>query len=387
MQRVNDETQMTAAKSDVSRETKMMQQSNNERLKNCMRRAQRGEKLTIGFFGGSITQGSAASEHKKCYAYRVFEWWKQAFPNAEFSYVNGGIGGTDSHFGVSRVWEDLLMYQPDVVVVDFSVNDITKDAGRKADFFQETYEGLMRRILTSQRKPAVLILNNVYYATGVSMQEAHNQIGAWYAIPYVSIKDTLYAGILSGKYTESELTQDGLHPNDKGHELVAGQMIKLLEEVKRHMWEDEPDYAVLKPLTADAYEAARRLTIREASPRLEGFRIDTQEKAGHLDLFKNGWIGRKAGDRILFEEEASCIAVQYRKSVAGPALRAKAVLDHDVSHAWILDGKFDEDWGDSAQITMILHHGEKKKHTIEIEILDDQLEEAVPFYLMSLIVA
>lgn len=368
-------------------ENKNMHQVNEERLKYCMRRAQKGETLTIGFFGGSITQGCAASEQEKCYAYRVFQWWKQAFPQAEFSYVNGGIGGTDSHFGVSRVWQDLLMYEPDAVVLDFSVNDMTNDADRTEKFFQETYEGLVRRILTSRTRPALLILNNVYYATGDNVQEAHNRIGAWYGIPHVSMKDTLYAGIKAGQYTQEELTQDGLHPNDKGHELVAAQITALLDKIKQHMWEDGTECDIPEPVTANAYETARRITILEALPQLRGFHIDTNEKTGHLDLFKNGWTGRKAGDRILFEEEASCIAVQYRRSVAGPALRAKAVLDGDTSHAWILDGNFEEDWGDCAYITMMLHHGERKKHRIEIEILDDGLDEAVPFYLMSLILA
>ena len=47
------------------------------RIKNLMRRAQAGEELTIGFLGGSITQGSLATEHKNTYAYRVFTWWKE----------------------------------------------------------------------------------------------------------------------------------------------------------------------------------------------------------------------------------------------------------------------------------------------------------------------
>ena len=38
-----------------------MEQANLARLKNCMRRGMRGEQLKIGFFGGSITQGSSAS--------------------------------------------------------------------------------------------------------------------------------------------------------------------------------------------------------------------------------------------------------------------------------------------------------------------------------------
>ena len=39
------------------------------RIKNLMRCAQAGEELTIGFLGGSITQGSLATEHKNTYAY------------------------------------------------------------------------------------------------------------------------------------------------------------------------------------------------------------------------------------------------------------------------------------------------------------------------------
>lgn len=42
-----------------------MEQVHFTRLKRCMQRAENGEKLTIGFFGGSITQGGAATEHEK----------------------------------------------------------------------------------------------------------------------------------------------------------------------------------------------------------------------------------------------------------------------------------------------------------------------------------
>ena len=97
-----------------------MRGENLARLKDCMRRAEAGEELTLG--------------------------------------------GTTSHYGVSRVVTDLLMYQPDFAVVDFSVND------EPDVFFQETYEGLIRRILSWPSKPAVLILNNVFYDTGKSAQ-------------------------------------------------------------------------------------------------------------------------------------------------------------------------------------------------------------------------
>lgn len=358
-----------------------MEKANLTRLKDCMRRAQAGEELTIGFFGGSITQDSLATKHENCYAYRVFRWWEKTFPKAQLHYVNGGIGGTSSHYGVSRAVTDLLMYQPDFVVVDFSVND------EPDEFFQETYEGLIRKILSWPSRPAVLLLNNVFYDTGVNAQEYHNRVGDWYQIPHVSIKDTLWMRMKAGEYTREELTPDGLHPNDKGHALVAAEITSYLSEVQAHMWEDEAEEPMPPAMMDNAYENAERLTIREISPELDGFRADTEEKTGHLDHFKNGWIGKTAGDRIEFEIEASCIAVQYRKTIRRPARKAEMILDGDAEHPVLLDGNFDEDWGDCLYLEPVLHHGEYGRHTVEIRVIPDEYEEAEPFYLMALITA
>ena len=141
------------------------------------------------------------------------------------------------------------------------------------------------------------------------------------------------------------------------------------------------------PVTANAYEGARRLTIREVSPKLSGFRADTNEKMGHLDHFKNGWTGTNAGDKISFELEGSCIGIQYRKTISRPAVRAQALIDGDVEHPVLLDGNFDQDWGDCLFIEPVLHHGENKKHTLEITVIDDDCVGTTPFYLMSIIVA
>lgn len=354
-----------------------------QRLKECMKRAKSGQELTIGFLGGSITQGSLATEPKKTFAYRVFTWWEKTFPQAEFYYVNGGIGGTTSHYGSARAVTDLLMYQPDFVVVDFSVND-------EADaFFQETYEGVVRKLLSWPSSPAVVLLHNVFYDTGANAQETHGKVGEWYGLPCVSIKDTIYQRMKKGEFTLEELTSDGLHPNDKGHELVAKEIIHLLERAKGEMesGEEEEKQLLPSPMTPNAYEHAKRLTIREISPALDGFRADTEEKKGHLDAFKNGWIGKKANDRIIFELEASCIAVQYRKSVIKPALNAELILDGDDAHPVLLDGNFKEDWGDCQYLQPILHHGENKRHQIEIRILQKDSEKAVEFYLMGIIIA
>lgn len=364
------------------------------RLKNLMKRAANGESLVIGFLGGSITQGSLSSTPKTCYAYLVYEWWKKSFPNAAFSFVNGGIGGTTSHYGGARAWKDVLCYRPDIVTVDFSVND---DAN---EFFEETYEGTLRRLLAAPSSPAVVVLNNVFYDTGKNAQDYHNRIADHYGIPHVSIKDTVYPDVESGKIVRADITPDNLHPNDKGHRLVADEICKLLDSIKAEVEEEtiageniegkstktEASVLLPAPLTENAYEHSRLIQIQDNEAILDGFLVDPIEKKGMLDIFKNGWTAAHTNDKISFEIECSCLAVQYRKSVQQPVPKAKAVIDGDEEHAVILDGNFTEDWGDCLYLEPLLHHAEKKVHRIEITVTDAK-DIVRPFYLVSLIVS
>lgn len=364
------------------------------RLKNLMKRAANGESLVIGFLGGSITQGSLSSTPKNCYAYLVYEWWKKSFPNAAFSFVNGGIGGTTSHYGGARACKDVLCYRPDIVTVDFSVND---DAN---EFFEETYEGTLRRLLAAPSAPAVVVLNNVFYDTGKNAQDYHNRIADHYGIPHVSIKDTVYPDVESGKIVRADITPDNLHPNDKGHRLVADEICKLLDSIKAEVEEEtiageniegkstktEASVLLPAPLTENAYEHSRLIQIQDNEAILDGFLVDPIEKKGMLDIFKNGWTAAHTNDKISFEIECSCLAVQYRKSVQQPVPKAKAVIDGDEAHAVILDGNFTEDWGDCLYLEPLLHHAEKKVHRIEITVTDAK-DIVRPFYLVSLIVS
>lgn len=123
----------------VNYEVSVANRGNLARLKDVFRRALKGERLTLGFLGGSITQGSLATRPEFCYAYRVYQWWRETFPRAEFTYVNAGIGATDSQFGCARADSDLLAWGPDFCIIEFSVNDAANG------HFLETYEGLVRK--------------------------------------------------------------------------------------------------------------------------------------------------------------------------------------------------------------------------------------------------
>lgn len=81
-----------------------------------MRKAEAGEPVTIACIGGSITQGTISNgsddsgvADKKCYADLFFSWWEQTFPDTEFTFINAGIGATDSYIGVHRVQRDIAI--------------------------------------------------------------------------------------------------------------------------------------------------------------------------------------------------------------------------------------------------------------------------------------
>ena len=367
----------------VNFEDGMSFHGNTERIAKVLKKAENGYPITLGFLGGSITQGSLSSTPDTCYAAMVTKWWREQYPQSEITYVNGGIGGTTSQFGVARVESDILAYEPDFVVVEFSVND------DNSLFFRETYEGLVRKIYASKTQPAVLLVHNVFYQTGTNAQDQHETIGRYYNLPCVSMKTSVYQSVASGKIPVREITPDDLHPNDAGHALLANLITYFLEKVQKEDVAAVTDVTRKEEtlplaITANAYQNSVRYQVYNSAPELSGFVADTEEQSHITDIFKRGFIGKQKGDRICFEIEGSGIAVQYRKSVKHPACVAKVVLDGDEAGAKVLDGNFDETWGDCLYITTVADHIEDTVHQVEIIITEGD-ESMVPFYLVSVI--
>lgn len=354
---------------------------NLDRMKKLLAHAESGDPIVLGFLGGSITQGSLASAPESCYAYRVYEWWRRTFPQTVFTYVNAGIGGTDSQFGVARAEHDLLCKKPDFVILEFSVND------ESTEHFMETYEGLVRRVYGAAWEPAVLLVHNVYYHNGANAQVIHACVGRHYGLPAVSMQSAVYPEVVAGRIGRREITPDDLHPNDKGHELVASVIAWFLEQMRKGVISGDVHRTdgLPAPLTKNAYERSVRWQNDNADPVMEGFAVDIVEQQGITDCFKKGWTASKTGDKITFDVEGSCIAVQYRKSVRHPAPVAEAVVDGDTEHAVRLDANFDETWGDKLELTTVLEHGEKRAHRVEIRLIETHEDDVAPFYLVSLI--
>ena len=352
------------------------------RMQSLILKAIKGENLTIGFLGGSITQGSLSSTPKGCYAYLVFEWFVKNFPNSRFTYVNAGIGATDSQFGVARCSEDLLLTKPDFTIIEFSVND---DAN---DHFMETYEGLVRKVYGAKNKPATMLVHNVFYHNGGSAQVYHSRVGRHYNLPSVSMQSSIYKEIVSGRIPNREITPDYLHPNDDGHILVASVITNYLEKVLQSVKTGKMDaesVTLPNPITVNGYENSILYRNYNSTPELNGFAPDMSKRIDVKDCFKNGWEASNEGDSISFDVEGNSIAVQYRRTIDLPAPIARLVIDGDEEKAVILDGNFDETWGDKLVLLTVMEHDSKKKHKVVVTIIKTHEKDIKPFYLASVI--
>ncbi len=355
---------------------------NLSRMKRVINKAASGAFVKVGFIGGSITAGAAATSPETSYFYKVFEWWRLRFPNTKIEYINAGVGATTSKFGVARVEEDVLLYEPDVVFAEFSVND------EDNELFEETFEGLIRKILLNRAEPALFMFNNVFYDDGHNAQRIHNKIGMYYDLPIVSMKESLYHLLETGVVANTDLTADNLHPNDLGHKLLAEVITNLLDKIYDTVMQGAAieDYAVkTEPLTLNRFITSVRRNNRNTNPELKGFVKDEEEKQGVWDVFRYGFRAKAAGSSICFTVEASRIAIQYRKYAIHPAPIAKVIIDGDVDKAVLLDANFDETWGDKLFLQDIMIKESTEKHTVEIMITDAVKDKE--FYLAAVITA
>ena len=88
-------------------ENSLMTMGDTSRMVNVMKKAANGEEITIGYIGGSITEGLTAGADL-CWAKLTYDALCEMFPNTKINYVNAGLSGTPSILGVVRAERDLF---------------------------------------------------------------------------------------------------------------------------------------------------------------------------------------------------------------------------------------------------------------------------------------
>ncbi|MBQ7981391.1 MAG: SGNH/GDSL hydrolase family protein [Oscillospiraceae bacterium] len=335
----------------------ILNEGNLTRLAAAMKKAQNGEKVTVGVIGGSITQGSSASNQNNCYASRFNQWWTNKFPEAEINFVNAGIGGTNSYLGVHRVDDQLLAHNPDVVIVEFSVNDTDKTMNKYS------YDSLVRKILSHETNPAVMLLFTTQ-EDGTSLQEIHKEIGTAYDLPMISYREVVYQEVAAGTLDWKLISPDNIHPNDAGHDIIGQLIDRYLNEVydKLDTITDEPTAFTAEGYTNDYFKNAEMLSAADITATAsEGFELI---ESGFYHQFPNNWK-TEAGGTMTFDVECQNFGVFFLCTTDGKSGTYEVYVDGERKGK--LEADFSGGWGTYGNTKQILLSKETAKHTIEIK--------------------
>jgi len=352
------------------------------RLTQVMAKARRGEPVTLGFLGGSITAGGNASASEHRWANQVAEWWQKSFPKSKITFINAGVGATSSDIGAHRAWRDLLSHKPDFVVAEYAVNDAINP------MCVETMEGLTRQILKQPNQPALIYLF-LMAGDGSNEQDRHEAVGRYYAIPMVSYRNGLWPEVQAGHLNfVKDLAPDGLHPNHRGHAYCGKFVIMLLEKVKAEMPADNQLPAVpamkQKPLIDTVFEFADIYNADTLRPTAnQGW---TPKVLESYPAFGAGWTAEKPGSTLEFEVEGTTISVVFYRIKKAMGIAEVAV---DNQPAVKISGWYEQDWGGYCAYRLVARNLTPGKHKLRITLSSEKVEQSDghPFHLCAILVS
>ncbi len=266
------------------------------RLAAAIGKAQRGEDTTVAYIGGSLTQGAHAGT-AACWAKVSFNYFQKHYgPNGKDSdnikYRNAGIGGTGSDFGNLRLDHDVLAYSPDIVFVEFAVNDYSVAAARR-----ETYESLVRTALKSENSPAVVIVLCMIGSRDGDTYTFMKELGDKYDLPVIDMNAAVWTGIDGGAFTFEEFAPDGCHPEEYGHQVMSDTVENFYRSVDSKIESASEDDLAVKPMTTEPITESRLEGIKildGTTMTIESYGSFTEAPAGENDHFDTVWNYNKS---------------------------------------------------------------------------------------------
>jgi lysophospholipase L1-like esterase len=199
------------------------------------------ERVRVAYLGGSITE--------------VEGWrplttaWLREQGDAEIDEINAALGGTGSYFGLFRLERDVLRHRPDLVFVEFAVNDV-KAPPR---MIEAALGGIVRQIWRANPRADIVFVHTYARELGPDLRAgrdppsiaAAEAIAARYGIPSIHVARAVQARLRDGSailqaYVKDPagagdepvvLTSDGTHPTAAGHRFYADVVAQVLPEL------------------------------------------------------------------------------------------------------------------------------------------------------------
>lgn len=310
---------------------------NNYRLKKAIEKAQKGEDVNIVYIGGSITEGDHLDT---CYANRSYEYFRDTFGKGSgenVHYFNSGISGTPSNLGALRFENDVLKNQPDIVFIEFAVNDGDDDDTKAA------FEAMIRDALEYETKPAVILLF-ARMQEGWTSQGWKKEIGAYYDLPMISYADGITYLFDEGAMEWSEFSNDYTHPHAEGNAVVADFISYFYDETYRAEASAE-DYKIPEEtLFPPFFYHAHMMQRSDSEPK----DIGSWRKASSGFHYSDGWTKQygEDNDPLVFEFTGKCAYVIYptMKEAGYEKLVAKVYFNGELVETKEFDEHLDGGW-------------------------------------------
>jgi len=191
--------------------------------------------VNIVCHGHSVPAGYARTPEVRmldAYPNLLHEGLCRRFPHAVVNVIVTAIGGEQSEQGAIRFERDVLSLRPDVVTIDYALNDRGIGLERAEKAWRKMIEACL-----AKKTPVILLTPTADMKANLDdpsdpLNQHAAQIRRLAAEYHVALVDSLaqfHQYVHDGGQLKDLMAQ-GNHPNRKGHELVAPELLKWFPE-------------------------------------------------------------------------------------------------------------------------------------------------------------
>ncbi len=333
----------------------LISMGNNYRIKKALQKSRGGEEVALVYLGASITM-KRSEENDKGFATLSYQFFRDTFGKQDnIRYINAGMNGTTSTMGLIRADRDVLSYNPEIVFVEFAVND------SKDNIQREIFESLILRLLKAESKPAVILLFMSSEA-GYSCQGHMQVIGEHYKLPMISICDAVLTEIGEKRMSWKEYSDDNIHPNESGNRIVA-ECIAHFYRVTDAAPEQEEALIPEQPFFGNAYTSMKLLEAGDMKPVSLGSFV--KEEA--IKEFRYGLVyQRNTGNKSLkIKLRCRSLFVIYKET--NNSMEGDAQIFVDGRIKGIMSGYRIFGWGNPVSV-FVFREDQVREHIIEVKM-------------------
>ena len=166
------------------------------------------------------------------YPYLLHRGLAERFPHAVINVIVTGIGGENSEQGAKRFCRDVLNLRPDVITIDYGLNDRAIGLARSEKAWRQMIEmSLARHIKVILLTPTPDLTAHLDDPNDPLNRHAEQirRIAAEYHIGLVDSLALFEAKVRAGTPLKDLMAQSN-HPNRRGHEIVAAGLLNWFPE-------------------------------------------------------------------------------------------------------------------------------------------------------------